>query len=171
MEFTSNPKGKCCRGIAGGCGSAGEGCAVMGFGINAKCVGRVHCEFKSAYQTDIWQLAGTGGTKKETFMSRLQKNEELKNILLAETPWLTEAVNEEEQRQRIATLFDGTRWVINCLSVAILNGMSCKMGMVHGAGTRVCWQRRYDYADNGNEDPPARWWPWKLNQASAVSKA
>ena len=45
------------------------------------------------------------GTK-ETFMSNLQKNQELKNILLAETPWLTEATNEAEQKQRIATLFD-----------------------------------------------------------------
>ena len=39
-------------------------------------------------------------------MSNLQKNQELKNILLAETPWLTEATNEAEQKQRIATLFD-----------------------------------------------------------------
>ena len=39
-------------------------------------------------------------------MSNLQKNQELKNILLAETPWLAEATNEAEQKQRIATLFD-----------------------------------------------------------------
>lgn len=30
-------------------------------------------------------------------MSNLQKNQELKNILLAETPWLAEATNEAEQ--------------------------------------------------------------------------
>lgn len=52
---------------------------------------------------DSWKAQG--GTK-ETFMSNLQKNQELKNILLAETPWLTEATNEPEQKQRIATLFD-----------------------------------------------------------------
>ena len=52
---------------------------------------------------DSWKAQG--GTK-ETFMSNLQKNQELKNILLAETPWLTEATNEAEQKQRIATLFD-----------------------------------------------------------------
>lgn len=52
---------------------------------------------------DSWKARG--GTK-ETFMSNLQKNQELKNILLAETPWLTEATNEAEQKQRIATLFD-----------------------------------------------------------------
>ena len=52
---------------------------------------------------DSWKAQS--GTK-ETFMSNLQKNQELKNILLAETPWLTEATNEAEQKQRIATLFD-----------------------------------------------------------------
>lgn len=52
---------------------------------------------------DSWKAQG--GTK-ETFMSNLQKNQELKNILLAETPWLAEATNEGEQKQRIATLFD-----------------------------------------------------------------
>lgn len=52
---------------------------------------------------DSWKAQS--GTK-ETFMSNLQKNQELKNILLTETPWLTEATNEAEQKQRIATLFD-----------------------------------------------------------------
>ncbi len=52
---------------------------------------------------DSWKAQG--GTK-ETFMSNLQKNQELKNILLAEIPWLAEATNEAEQKQRIATLFD-----------------------------------------------------------------
>ncbi len=52
---------------------------------------------------DSWKAQD--GTK-ETFMSNLQKNQELKNILLAETPWLAEATNEAEQKQRIATLFD-----------------------------------------------------------------
>ncbi len=52
---------------------------------------------------DSW--LAQGGTK-DTFFSNLQKDEELKNILLAETPWLTEATDETEQKRRIATLFD-----------------------------------------------------------------
>ncbi len=52
---------------------------------------------------DAW--LAQGGTK-DTFLSNLQKDEELKNILLAETPWLTEATDEAEQKRRIATLFD-----------------------------------------------------------------
>lgn len=52
---------------------------------------------------DSWKLAG--GTK-ETFLSQLEKNQDVKNILLTESPWLLEATTEAEQQARIATLFD-----------------------------------------------------------------
>lgn len=52
---------------------------------------------------DNWRLSG--GTK-ETFLSRLEQNQDVKNILLGESPWLLEATTEAEQQQRIATLFD-----------------------------------------------------------------
>ena len=45
-------------------------------------------------------------TNPDNLQSALSKNQELKNILLEETPWLTEAKNETEQQQRIALLFD-----------------------------------------------------------------
>ena len=38
--------------------------------------------------------------------SALQKNEELKNVSLEETPWLSEAQSEAEQKLRLLTLFD-----------------------------------------------------------------
>lgn len=52
---------------------------------------------------DSWRLAG--GTK-ETSLSQLEKNQDVKNILLDESPWLLEATTETERQQRIATLFD-----------------------------------------------------------------
>lgn len=42
----------------------------------------------------------------EAFMSNLEKNEDLKNVLLQETPWVMEAKNESEQKRRVALLFD-----------------------------------------------------------------
>ncbi|KJD31511.1 alpha-2-macroglobulin [Tamlana nanhaiensis] len=39
-------------------------------------------------------------------ISNLEKNEELKSILIQETPWLRDAQNETEQKKRIALLFD-----------------------------------------------------------------
>lgn len=55
------------------------------------------------------------GVKKETLWSELEKNQELKSVLLAETPWLAQAADEQEQRQRIGLLFD-------------LNTMNYRMG-------------------------------------------
>ncbi len=43
---------------------------------------------------------------KGTLESPLEKNEELKNILLTESPWLREAQSEAEQQKRLALLFD-----------------------------------------------------------------
>lgn len=42
----------------------------------------------------------------KTFYSNLEKNQELKNILLQETPWVLIAQNEAEQKRRLALLFD-----------------------------------------------------------------
>lgn len=39
-------------------------------------------------------------------LSNLQKNEELKSVLLEETPWVLQAKNEEQQKKNIALLFD-----------------------------------------------------------------
>lgn len=52
---------------------------------------------------DAWKQQG--GTK-ESLLSNLQKNQELKNILLQESPWVLEATTEQEQKERLATLFD-----------------------------------------------------------------
>nr|WP_294925993.1 TonB-dependent receptor plug domain-containing protein [uncultured Flavobacterium sp.] len=38
--------------------------------------------------------------------SKLEENEELKSIILAETPWLNDAQNEEEKKKNLALLFD-----------------------------------------------------------------
>lgn len=50
-----------------------------------------------------WQKQG--GDEK-TLISKLQKDQELKNVLLSETPWVLEAKNETEQMQRLSLLFD-----------------------------------------------------------------
>src|SRR3712207_8131012 len=50
-------------------------------------------------------LFRSGGTR-ETFLSNLQKNQELKNILLAESPWVLEAQTEQQQKERVSALFD-----------------------------------------------------------------
>lgn len=56
-------------------------------------------EIKSVF--DKWSKTDTAALQ-----SNLQKNQELKAVLLQQTPWVLEAKNEAEQKKRIALLFD-----------------------------------------------------------------
>jgi hypothetical protein len=51
-----------------------------------------------------WKNADTAA-----LLSNLQKNSELKSVLLEETPWVLEAKSEQEQKKNIALLFDMIR--------------------------------------------------------------
>jgi len=48
-------------------------------------------------------------TDTAALLSNLSKNEELKSLLLQETPWVLEAQNEAQQKKNIALLFDMVR--------------------------------------------------------------
>jgi len=45
----------------------------------------------------------------DAFLSNLEKNQELKAVVLEETPWVMEARNETERKKRVALLFDLNR--------------------------------------------------------------
>ena len=51
-----------------------------------------------------WKITDTSA-----LLSNLQKNEELKSVLLQETPWILQAQNESQQKKNIALLFDMVR--------------------------------------------------------------
>jgi TonB-dependent SusC/RagA subfamily outer membrane receptor len=53
---------------------------------------------------DKWNTTDTAA-----LLSNLQKNEELKGVLLEETPWVLEAKTEAQQKKNIALLFDMVR--------------------------------------------------------------
>ncbi|MBP9151624.1 MAG: hypothetical protein KBF73_05015 [Flavobacteriales bacterium] len=57
---------------------------------------------------DQWKSAAQN-KEGDAFLSELEKNPELKQALLTETPWVRDAQNETEQRRRIAELFDTDR--------------------------------------------------------------
>jgi hypothetical protein len=54
---------------------------------------------------DAWAASGSS----ESLLSNLEKNQELKSLLLEETPWVMDAGNESERKKRIALLFDLNR--------------------------------------------------------------
>ncbi len=57
-------------------------------------------------------------TAQSSLHSQIEKNQELKDLVLAETPWVVAADREEEQRQRLADFFD-ENGIANRLSMAV----------------------------------------------------
>ena len=51
---------------------------------------------------DAWKTS-------DALLSNLEKNQELKSLIIQETPWLRDAQSETEQKKRIALLFDLTK--------------------------------------------------------------
>ncbi|MGI4874960.1 MAG: MG2 domain-containing protein [Janthinobacterium lividum] len=58
-----------------------------------------------------WTRQAQSGTaaQKNALASKLEQNQELKNLLLQETPWVRDAQGEDERLARLSTLFDETR--------------------------------------------------------------
>ncbi len=54
---------------------------------------------------EAW-LATAESSDKKSFISALEKNPELKSVLLEETPWVVQATNDSERRARLGLLFD-----------------------------------------------------------------
>lgn len=67
----------------------------------AQHISDTHPKLKQVFEQ--WKAEGKD---KELLISQLEKNQELKNLLLQETPWVLEAESETAQRQRLSTLFD-----------------------------------------------------------------
>ena len=81
-------------------------------------------------------IHGKAGGNEETLLSNLQKNEELKNILLQETPWVLDAKNETEQKQKLSLLFDLNR-NRNITQTALLRLQDLQTTEGAGAGLKV----------------------------------
>ncbi|MEI9807371.1 MAG: hypothetical protein WDO16_05520 [Bacteroidota bacterium] len=52
------------------------------------------------------ESSNVSGDTEGALLSNLQKNQELKSVLLEETPWVLQAKTEAEQKKNIALLFD-----------------------------------------------------------------
>jgi hypothetical protein len=66
-------------------------------------------------------------------MSNLEKNQELKAVLLEETPWVLEAKTEAQQKKNIALLFDMVK-----MSEA-LNSSFAKLKKMQGPNGGFVW--------------------------------
>jgi uncharacterized protein YfaS (alpha-2-macroglobulin family) len=55
---------------------------------------------------DLWKTAAKDSPNANALLSNLEKNQELKTVLLEETPWVLNGQDETQRKQRVALLFD-----------------------------------------------------------------
>jgi uncharacterized protein YfaS (alpha-2-macroglobulin family) len=75
------------------------------FYANSFATGIINSSPKIKTVFEQWKNTNNG----EALLSNLEKNQELKSILLEETPWVRNADNETERKKRLAILFDLNR--------------------------------------------------------------
>ena len=67
---------------------------------------------------NLWKQESNHTSQFSTLSSQLEKNQELKDLILAETPWVRAADRESEQKQRLADFFD-ENGIANRLETAV----------------------------------------------------
>jgi len=72
------------------------------FYANSFATGIINSSPKIKTVFEQWKNSNNG----EALLSNLEKNQELKSVLLEETPWVRNADNEKERKKRLAVLFD-----------------------------------------------------------------
>ena len=105
IEFTGNPAWYAVQALPS-LAEPGDDCAIcwtnaLYANVLASKIANSQPKIKSVYES--WKKSGQN---KETLLSNLQKNQELKTILLSESPWVLEAKSEEDQKNMISVLFD-----------------------------------------------------------------
>ena len=105
VEYTNNPVWLMVQALPA-LGSPAEDNAIsLAASFYANSLGKhIISQYPQAKVTfDLWKRETGSET---TLMSALEKNQELKEIVLSETPWVMDADNETKQKQRMADFFD-----------------------------------------------------------------
>ena len=105
IEYTNNPAWMVVQTLPSlgvtESGNAVDQCAVLYSNVLGKALMERSPRVKNVFE--MWKQEKTDGT---SLTSRLYANEELKDIVLNETPWVADADKETEQKMRLADFFD-----------------------------------------------------------------
>jgi hypothetical protein len=103
FEYTSNPVWYAIQALPylSNSNHSGTQALIDRYYANALSSGIANAHPKIKSVMNLWQMKD-----KDALISNLSKNQELKNAVLEETPWVNQAMSESEQKRNIAILFD-----------------------------------------------------------------
>ncbi len=103
FEYTSNPVWYAIQALPylANVNHAGTQALIDKYYCNALSSGIANAHPRIKAVMDQWQMKD-----KDALISNLSKNQDLKNAIMEETPWVNQALSESEQKRNIAILFD-----------------------------------------------------------------
>ena len=110
VEYTDNPAWLMVQALPSMTAADGDNAMSLASAFYANTIGKTIMQSTPSVKTamELWkkeaQSAADG--KSVSLQSALQKNEELKQMVLAESPWLMDADRESEQKQMLMSYFD-----------------------------------------------------------------
>ena len=105
IEYTNNPAWLMIQALPS-IGHAYDKCAMcQATAYYANSIGQYILE-QNPTAKHVFEMWKRENAQLSTLASQLQKNEELKDLVLGETPWVMDADNEAEQKQRLGDFFD-----------------------------------------------------------------
>lgn len=104
LEYTENPEWLAYQALPQISSPDDDNAISLAASIYANALGRkIVADAPSMLKNQFEQWRNDG-----SLISNLSKNEELKDVIINETPWLTDATNETEAKQRMGEFFDST---------------------------------------------------------------
>ncbi len=105
IEYTDNPAWMMIQALPSVANANEENAVSLASAYYANCLGR-HIMQSSPAIKQVVSLWKNNDNDTKSLQSSLESNQELKSLVLEETPWLAEASRETEQMQMLSTFFD-----------------------------------------------------------------
>ena len=133
VEYTNNPVWLMIQALPA-IGHPHDNCAIcQAASLYANTIGR-HIISQNPQAKTVFEQWSREDTPLTSLDSQLEKNEELKDLVLNETPWVIEAKDETEQKHRLADFFDQ-----NLMQQRIAAAVSQLQALQLGDGSWTWW--------------------------------
>ena len=133
VEYTNNPTWLMIQALPA-VGHPHDDCAVCQVtSFYANAIGR-HILTQNPTAKNVFEQWKRESTTLTSLNSQLQKNEELKDLLLNETPWVMDANREQDQKQQLGLFFDK-----NVIDLRISDAVKKLNGLQNSDGSWSWW--------------------------------
>ena len=134
VEYTNNPAWLMLQALPTVGKPCDENAISQAASLYANSIGRYILE-QNPTAKGVFEMWSREEGQETSLMSNLQKDQELKDLLLNETPWVMDANREQEQKQRLADFFDE-----NLMSQRLASALDKLRQLQLGNGAWTWWK-------------------------------